>query len=208
MLAVTLISWSAFTIAMGFVQNYAQAIVLRLLLGAAEAGLYPGLVFVISTIWPRTSQAKRVSCLALAAATSGAFGGLIAYGIQSMGDRLGIVAWRWLFIIEGVVSIVAGGISLFTLPKTAETAWFLSAEEKAVMIARKHADAVYKGPGEFDWKYVRMALSDPFVYITGLVSMCAAIPLFGIVTFLPTLLKGMGYVRRDRSPLLPGSAAG
>ena len=201
-LALALISWSALTIGIGFVHNYAQAMVLRLLLGAAEAGLYPGLVFVISTIWPRTSQAKRVSSLALAAAISGAFGGLIAYGIQTMGDRLGIAAWRWLFIIEGVVSMVVGGISLFTLPKTAESAWFLNAEEKAVMIARKHADAVYKGPDEFDWKYVRMAFSDPFVYVTALVSMCAAIPLFGIVTFLPTLLKGMGYVPRLHAPCL------
>ncbi|VUC31689.1 unnamed protein product [Clonostachys rosea] len=192
-LALAVIAWSILTIGMGFVKNYHQAIALRLLLGAAEAGLYPGLVFLISTIYQRSQQAKRVSILPLSAAISGAFGGLIAYGIQSMGDKAGLSPWRWLFIIEGVVSVVIGGVALFTLPKTAESAWFLNEEEKAVMRAIKLREAAYKGPDKFEWKYMTMAFTDPFVYVAAILSLCGGITLFGFNTFLPTILKGLGY---------------
>lgn len=99
-LAIALVSWSIVTLGTGFIHNYGEAILVRVLLGAAEAGLFPSLSFVISTIWDRQSQAKRICLLYMASALSGAFGGLIAYGIQTMGEQRGLAAWRWLFIIE------------------------------------------------------------------------------------------------------------
>ncbi|KAK2810067.1 hypothetical protein FQN50_003261 [Emmonsiellopsis sp. PD_5] len=192
-LAAAIVCFSICTLASGFVKNYTQAIVLRLLLGLFEAGLFPGLSFLISMIYSRESQAKRMAALYGGIALSGAFGGLIAYGIQSMGDRLGISAWRWLFIIEGVISIVLGGITWMTLPKNAESAWFLNAEEKALMRARKERDAVYKGADEFSWEYVKLAFADPFVYMAALGLFFASVPMFGFGIFLPTIIKGMGY---------------
>ena len=97
-LGVALVSWSTVTLCTGFVQNYTQCIVVRLLLGAAEAGLFPALSFIISTVWDRENQAKRVSLLYMSSAASGAFGGLFATGIQSMGRQKGLDAWRWLFV--------------------------------------------------------------------------------------------------------------
>lgn len=97
-LAVAMVAWSIVTLCTGFVRNYAQCIVVRLFLGAAEAGLFPALTFLISTIWDRKDQAKRVSLLYMSSAMSGAFGGLFAYGIQSMGRQKGLDAWRWLFV--------------------------------------------------------------------------------------------------------------
>lgn len=192
-LAVALVSWSTVTLCTGFVQNYTQAIVMRLLLGATEAGLFPALTFVISTIWDRTHQAKRVSLLYMSSALSGAFGGLIAYGIQLMGERRGLAPWRWLFIIEGIISVLVCGVAWFTMPKSAEEAWFLTPEEQALMQARKLRDSKYKGSDTFDWKYARMAFSDPFVYATSVLLFASSIPLFGFGTFLPTILKGLGH---------------
>ncbi|KAL4947599.1 major facilitator superfamily domain-containing protein [Aspergillus filifer] len=192
-LALALLSWSIITLCTGFIQNYAQAIAMRLLLGAAEAGLFPGLTFVISITWDRKDQGKRVCLLYMASALSGAFGGLIAYAIQLMGERHNLESWRWLFIIEGIVSFIIGGIALFTMPQTPETAWFLNPKEKSIMQARKLRDAQYKGPDKFDWKYVRMAFSDPFVYATAILLFASSIPLFGFSTFLPTILSGLGH---------------
>jgi MFS family permease len=191
-LAVAFICWSAVTIGTGFIQNYGQAIVMRLLLGIFEAGLFPALTFVISTIYDRDAQAKRVAVLYGSSALSGAFGGLIAYGIQLMGARRGLSAWRWLFIVEGCISMVICGCALFTLPKTAETAWFLTEDEKSLMRARTQRDIIYKGDNTFSWAYARMALSDPFIYLTSVLLFCSSIPLFGFGTFLPTIIKGLG----------------
>lgn len=191
-LAVAMVCWSVVTLGTGFIKNYAQALVMRLLLGACEAGLFPCLTFFISTVYTRGSQAKRVASLYGASALSGAFGGLIAYGIQTMGERNGLEAWRWLFIIEGIISFVLGGLCWLTLPSTAEKAWFLNEEEKELMMARKQRDAIYKGEDKFSWSYVKMALTDPFIYIAAASLFCSSVPLFGFGTFLPTIIKGLG----------------
>lgn len=192
-LVIAIVSWSIITLAFGFIHNYQQSLALRFLLGMFEACLFPGLTFIISTIYSRQAQGKRVAVLYGTNAASGAFGGLIAYGIQLMGERRGIAAWRWLFIIEGTISLVVGLTCWFTLPKNAETAWFLTEEEKALMVARKARDAIYKGKDKFEWSYVKMAITDPAVYISGVALFCASVPLYGFGTFLPTLLRGMGY---------------
>ncbi|USW49080.1 Putative major facilitator superfamily, MFS transporter superfamily [Septoria linicola] len=121
-LGAALVLWSTVTLCTGFVQTYTQCLVMRLLLGAAEAGLFPALSFVISTIWDRQNQVKRVSLLYMSSALSGAFGKLFAYGVQSMGRQRGLDAWRWLFIIEGAISLLICSLIWFTLPKSAEEA--------------------------------------------------------------------------------------
>lgn len=191
-LAVSLTGWGVTTLGTGFIRTYAQAIALRLLLGVFEAGLLPSLIFIISTIWSQEHQAKRVAILYIATTISGAFGGLIAYGIQSMGTRLGLASWRWLFIIEGIVSIVLCAASWASMPKNAEEAWFLTAEEKEVMRARKRRDFSYKGSDTFSWSYVLMALTDPLVYLAGITLFANSICLPGFGTFLPSIITGLG----------------
>lgn len=191
-LASALLSWSLITLCTGFIHNYTQAIVLRMLLGACEAGVAPGMAFVFSTIYSRESTAKRIALTNLANAVSGAFGGLFAYGVQSMGKQLGLEAWRWLFIIEGAFSLIIGGICLFSFPSSPENAWFLNAEEKELMALKKQRDAAYRGDDKFDWKYARMALKDPFVYSAALAFFFSSVAIFGFGTFLPTIIRGLG----------------
>lgn len=81
----------------------------------------------------------------LSACISGAFGGLFAYAIELMGDRRGLAAWRWLFIVEFCITMVVGGISLIFLPSSAETAWFLTEEEKEIMRLKKRRDMIHRG---------------------------------------------------------------
>ncbi|KAG9683638.1 high-affinity nicotinic acid transporter, partial [Aureobasidium melanogenum] len=174
-LGVAMIAWSAITLSTGFIKNYSQAIAVRILLGAFEAGLVPSVVFIISTIWERERQSKRVAIIYGANCLSGAFGGLIAYGI------------------ERAISIVLCGICWAILPRNAETAWFLNAEEKAIMVARKQRNLVTRGTEEFSWSHVRVAFTDPIIYIASASFFSASIALFGFGTFLPTIIKGLGY---------------
>lgn len=191
-LAVAMIGWSLVTLGTGFVKNYGQAIACRLLLGLFEAGLLCCLTFIISMVYSREQQARRVGVLYYAVTCSGAFGGLIAYGIQSMGSHLGIAAWRWLFIIEGAVSVVVCSLGWLSLPKSAEEAWFLNQEEREVMRARRARDCSYTGDDEFSWNYVSMAFADIHVYVAAICLFCASIPATGFATFLPTILLGLG----------------
>ncbi|RDL30983.1 Uncharacterized protein BP5553_09772 [Venustampulla echinocandica] len=192
-LAIVMVGWSVVTLGGGFIQNYHQALTLRLLLGAFEGALFPCLAFMISTIYTVDQQGKRIGVLYAAIALSGAFGGLISYGIQLMGDRQGLAAWRWLFIIEGCVSIVMGAALWLTLPRNAQTAWFLTIKETEVMKARMQRDAIYSGEEKFSWVYVKMAMSDPLIYLGGIALFASGIPLFGFGTFLPTIVVGLGY---------------
>jgi MFS family permease len=80
-----MIAWSVITLATGFIQNYSQAIAVRVLLGAFEAGLVPSVVFIISTIWERERQSKRVAIIYGCNCLSGAFGGLIAVSYRYSG---------------------------------------------------------------------------------------------------------------------------
>lgn len=191
-LAIAMTAWSAVTLGTGFIHSYHQAIAVRLILGIFESALFPCLVFVISTVYTREQQGKRVAVLYGATALSGAFGGLIAYAIQLMGARHGLAAWRWLFIVEGCVSFGIGMALWLTLPSSPASAWFLTEPEKEAMKSRLLRDAAYKGKEEFSWVFVRTALSDPLIYIAGLALFCSSIPLFGFGTFLPTIIVGLG----------------
>jgi MFS family permease len=194
-LAVAIVLWSAVTIGTGFIHNYSQGIVCRLALGFAEAGIFPALTFVVSTIYPRESQGKRIAVLYGASAFSGAVGGLIAYGIQQMGNRHGLEAWRWLFIIEGIISVVLGIACWFSLPKSSEEAWFLTPEERQLMKDRRVRDVVYTGTeSKFSWAHLKLAFTDVMVWVAAITLFCGGIPLFGYGIFLPTIIRGLGYV--------------
>ena len=191
-LGVAMVGWSAATLGTGFAKNYSQAMACRLLLGVFESGLLPSMIFIISTIWDRRQQAMRVAVIYCATTISGAFGGLIAYGIQTMGTRHGLEAWRWLFIIEGIISFVVGAVALFAIPFSAERAWFLSAEQAELMRLRKERDISFKGSDDFKWVYVWSAVKDPLVYLTALSLFASSLPLFGFAVFLPTIILGFG----------------
>ncbi|KAF6830696.1 nicotinic acid plasma membrane transporter [Colletotrichum plurivorum] len=200
-LGAAIVSWSAITIGTGFVNSYREAVACRVLLGFFEAGLFPALTFIVSQIYPAASQGKRVAVLYITIALSGALGGLFAYGVQSMGRRHGLSAWRWLFIVEGVISLAVGFVCWVSLPATPETAWFLNPEEREVIARIRAREQPFKETAKFSWAQVVMAVTDPFVYLASAALFCSSIALFGFGTFLPTLLKGLGYTSLEANYL-------
>lgn len=184
--------WSASTLGTAFIQNYGQAIACRMILNAAEAGLAQGFAYLFSTIYPRELAGKRIMTTNLAQCISGAFGGLFAYAVQSMGSKAGLAAWRWLFIIEFLITIFVGGIGWIFLPKSAESAWFLNAEEKETMRLKKLRDMALRGEETFERKWVKIAVLDPFVWLLGIAFFTSSVAINGFGVFLPTIISGMG----------------
>lgn len=185
--------WSLVTIFSGFISNIGGLYATRLVLGACEGGLFPGLNLYLTMVYRREEQAKRVAYLFVCTAIAGAFGSLLAYGILHMDGVSGLAGWKWVYIIEGLFSIVIAALVWFGLPNDPSNAYFLNAEEKEMMQVRAAQRKAYMGSEEFSWEEVKIALVDPKVYFSGCIQFCQDILLYGFSTFLPSIIKGMGY---------------
>ena len=191
-LGTAFLLWSFCTLGTAFIHTYGQAIAVRMILCACESGLSPGFAFLYSTIYPQEQAGKRIMTTNLAQCISGAFGGLFAYAVQTMGTRRGLAAWRWLFIVEFCVTIFIGGIGWIFIPDSAETAWYLNAEEKETMRLKKQRDFILRGEAKFDRKWVKITLKDPFVYLLGIAFFTSSVAINGFGVFLPTIISGLG----------------
>lgn len=184
--------WSICTLGTAFIHTYGQAIAIRMILCACESGLSPGFAFLFSTIYPPEEAGKRIITTNLAQCISGAFGGLFAYAVQTMGTRRGLEAWRWLFIVEFCITLFVGGIGWMFIPDRAETAWYLSATEKETMRLKKKRDYVLRGEDRFDRKWIKLTLTDPFVFLLGIAFFTSSVAINGFGVFLPTIIAGLG----------------
>lgn len=137
--------WSLTTIFTGFIVNIAGLYVTRLVLGMCEAGLFPCLNLYLTMVYKREEMAKRVAYLFSCSALSGAFGGLLAYGILKMDGVADVAGWRWVYIIEGIFSVVVALVVWFGLPTDPGTAWFLNEEERSMMRCRDMQKKEYMG---------------------------------------------------------------
>ncbi|KAK2606262.1 hypothetical protein QQS21_003310 [Conoideocrella luteorostrata] len=136
-IAFITVSWGLVATLMGLVNSYGSLIACRILLGAVEAGLFPGLNIYLTFFYTKHELAVRVGYLFVSAAIAGALGGILAYGIGHMDGVQGMSGWRWIFIIEGIPSVVLGVITYFALPNDAGTAYFLTDAERALMELRR-----------------------------------------------------------------------
>lgn len=94
--------------------------------------------------------------------------------------------------MEFSITIVVGGVGWIFLPASAESAWFLNAEEKETMRLRKERDRMFRGADKFDRKWIKLTLKDPFVYLLGIAFFTSSVAINGFGVFLPTILSGLG----------------
>ncbi|KAJ4418235.1 hypothetical protein N0V82_005709 [Gnomoniopsis sp. IMI 355080] len=187
------IIWSLTTIFSGFITSIGGMYAARLVLGACEGGLFPGLNLYLTMVYKREEQARRVSYLFVCTALSGAFGGLLAYLILKMDGVGGYAGWRWVYIIEGLFSVVVAIIVWFGLPNDPSNAYFLNDREKELMRIRAEQRAQYMGSEKFSWDEVLITLRDPKLWLSGAIQFCQDILLYGFSTFLPSIITSMGY---------------
>ncbi|CAI7622757.1 Major facilitator superfamily domain general substrate transporter [Penicillium crustosum] len=194
--------WGIITMCLGFVQNFAGFVAVRALLGIAEGGLLPGMVLYLSSFYRRGDLALRIGLFYTAASLSGAFGGLLARGLAEIGPRGGIEGWRWILIIEGLLTFVCGVFSFFVLPNSLESASFLTSEEKEFGGKRLMLDSPRSQEGSltpeaesFKWSEVRRGVLDLQVWLSASAYFAILSGLYSFGLFLPTIIKNLGFAK-------------
>ncbi|KAI1742447.1 DNA-repair protein rad2 [Xylaria scruposa] len=192
-LAFIVLVWGVIALATGFVRNFGGLVVSRLLLGAFEAGLFPGLNVYLTFFYTKRELALRVGYLFVSAAVAGALGGLLAYGIGHLDGARGMSGWRWIMIIEGIPTIILGILVIFFLPNDPENAHFLTPEEKKLMAARHQRQYGFtESAQKFNKSDMMKAFLDGKVWVFCIGQYGADTMLYGYSTFLPTIIKGLG----------------
>lgn len=202
-LPVIMILWGIVMTMMGLVKNYGQLVATRVLLGVFEAGLYPGIAFYLTTFYRRGEMQFRQSIFTSASAVAGAFSGLLAWAIAKMDGVGNLAGWRWIFILEGIVTVLVACVSFFLLANSPETAHYLTPEERAFVAYRLQHDnnstfkhqtvAVHEESKAISMVFVKQVFTDPQLYFHIMMFMGIVCPLYGISLFLPTIVKSMGY---------------
>ncbi|KAL1752418.1 major facilitator superfamily domain-containing protein [Schizophyllum commune] len=133
-------SWGVVTVLTSLAQNYGGLIAIRLAIGLCEGGILPGMVLYLSTLYKRHELQLRVGIFYSFAAIAGAFGGLLATAIMKMDGIGGLAGWRWIFILEGIVTILFALGAACILPADLHSAKFFTNEERAHALRRMKAD--------------------------------------------------------------------
>jgi len=197
-LSVIVVLWGAVMIGMGFVKNWRELAGLRVILGILEAGFFPSCVYLLSTWYSRYDVGKRYSVFYIFGSLASACAGILAYGLMQMNGLQGLTGWRWIFIIEGILTMVLGLASYFLLvdfPDKAHESWkFLTEREAKFIIDRVDRDRGDAAPQVFSAaKFFRAGL-DPKIWAYALIFFNTTTVSYAIAYFLPIILqKNMGF---------------
>jgi MFS family permease len=191
-IAFITISWGIIATLTGIVQNYGGLIACRLMLGAVEGGLFPGMAVYLTFFYTKRELALRIGYLFVSAALAGACGGLLAFGIGHMDGVAGQRGWRWIIIIEGLPTVVLGIATLWILPDNPATTYFFTPKEKRLAAARLTRQTGYTAKAaEFHWDDVKKCVKDWKVWAFCFAQFGADVMLYGFSTFLPTIIRGI-----------------
>jgi sugar phosphate permease len=163
-------------------------------LGLAEAGLFPGVNYYLSCWYKRQEFGIRAAIFFSAAAVSGSFGGLLAAAIENMNKLGGRPGWAWIFILEGIVTVLFGVGSFWAVHDFPDEATFLTEQDRARVVRRLKMDKQSSAEHEeFKMKYVWLALKDYKMWLGMVIYMGCDMPLYAFSLFLPTIIKELGY---------------
>ncbi|KAK0385379.1 hypothetical protein NLU13_7855 [Sarocladium strictum] len=194
-LCACVVVWGIISALTALAYNAVGAIMCRFFLGCVEASFFPGSIYFLSRWYTRSEMQLRVTVLNLGNLAAQGFGGLIAAGIlANMEGAGGIRAWKWLFIIEGVVTVAFGIVGAFILPGYPDTTAWLSAREIHIAERRLALDVgiVEEREDSSALSGLRMAVTDPKVWLLGLTYHCTIMGL-SFVFFFPSITQALGY---------------
>ncbi|GGC89651.1 MFS transporter [Tersicoccus solisilvae] len=195
------LTWGALSALMMFVQGEVSFYVLRFLLGAAEAGLFPALAYMVTVWFAQEHRARVMGLIYLAPTVALIIGGPLGGALMELDTLYGLRGWQWMFLIEGLVTMVVGVIVWFLLPSTPHRARWLTTEEADVLTERagrpdRH-DAHIRGN-------LRRTFGRPFILVIAVIYFLNQVSSLGLVFNVPSIIERMDV----SSPFLIGLISG
>ena len=191
---IIMVLWGICMVCMGLTHNFQGMMAARFFLGMAEAGLFPGINYYLSCWYKRSEFGIRAAIFFSAAAVSGSFGGLLAAAIGQMKGIGGKQGWAWIFILEGLATVLVGVASFWMVFDFPDEARFLSDIDRQRVIRRLKADQQSSAEHEsFKMEYFWASVKDWKTWLYALIYMGADCPLYAFSLFLPSIVAGLGY---------------
>ncbi|MCX4673205.1 MFS transporter [Streptomyces sp. NBC_01381] len=187
-IARIMITWGLVSAAFSLVTSETMFYVLRFLLGAAEAGFYPGVILYCTYWFPSHRRARVIAMFMSAIPVAGIFGNPLSGWIMDTFDgRNGWDGWQWMFLLEAIPALLIGVATMFYLDNNVRSAKWLSDEEKAIVEAAIAKDTAHQKHGRV-WDGFR----DPKVWLMCLIYFCFVMGQYALTFWMPTFVKSTG----------------
>ena len=187
-IARIMITWGLISAAMMFVRSASAFYVLRFLLGAAEAGFVPGIIYCLTRWFPRRERARAIAGFMTAVVVAGIVGGPISGALLKLDGVGGLAGWQWLFVVEGLPAVVLGVVVLWLLPEQPSDARWLTPEEQQALTARL-ADEAAQLTGPSAVHTIRGAMTSGRVWQLAAAYFTIPVALYAMGFWLPQIVR-------------------
>jgi ACS family tartrate transporter-like MFS transporter len=184
------VSWGFLSMLTAFCREPVSFCIVRFLLGAAEAGLYPGMVLYMTYWFPSSTRARFIALFLAGVPLANVIGSPISSALLGVSGH-GLAGWQWMILLEGIPSILCGLATLWVLPDGPAKAKWLSEDEKRIITTRLAAEPKGALHG------LREMLTDRRIWILMIPDFSIVFPLYALNFFLPQMVHGMGYSIRQ-----------
>jgi len=190
-LPIMMFCFGSATLLAASVKNWSGMMALRWFLGMSESAFFPLVIYYLTTFYRRGELARRLALFYAASNIANAFSGLLAFGVFHINSKLD--SWRYLFIIEGSLTVCFSFVAYWYLPKNAYEAKFLNEAEKQLAYTRIQIDSSSVVGEKFDLKSALTIFREPSTYGFLAIEICLGVPLQSVSLFLPQIVGRLGY---------------
>ena len=182
-----MVTWGLISIGLMFVRTPATFYLLRFLLGVAEAGFFPGVIYYLSLWYPAAHRARAIAAFMTAVPVTGLIGGPLSGALLELDGLHGLTGWQWLFLLEGLPAVILGISVLFYLKDRPETTHWLTPAERDWLVERLAAErtACVLKPN------IYVALTDVTVWKLGIIFLLVAAGFYGYSFWAPLIIKSL-----------------
>ena len=184
-----MLTWGLVSIGMAFVRDATTFYLLRFLLGAAEAGFFPGIIYYLTQWFPARERAHAVALFMTGTAIAGVIGGPISSGLLLFDGVFGLRGWQWLFVIEGIPAILLAPIVWRRLDTRPADARWLTDAERTWLVATLEAEAQAAPGAHHD---MRGALRSWRLWRLAAIYFCIVLAFYGVSFWLPQIVQSLG----------------